>query len=118
MDMTLILGGVILPKYSSLKRIDTPNESDNFTLASTLYTDFINNHRSWLITWKDTTRANLNIVRNLYLEQYTNGTYHPLQFDAENIYAPVKINISDQDVKFNGELVTFQATITEQYAFS
>lgn len=116
--MTMILGGVVLPKPSTFRQILDSNETDNVTLGYTLYTDFINTRRGWVIGWKDIKRTDFDTIYNLYLEQYTNGAYHPFQFDAYNIYAPVKLNISDQDIKLNGELVSVQGTIMEQYAFS
>lgn len=116
--MALIIGGRLLPNPSSFTRIYEPNETDNRTLAGNLYTDFVNNNRVWKITWQNLKEDQFDTINDLYKEQYVTYRYHAMQFDAYNTYTPVKINLSEQDIKYNGSLVDVSIIVKEQYAFS
>lgn len=120
-DMTMILGGRTVPLPSTFKRIYEPNETDLVTLGGTLNTDFINNRRGWQVGWKlileDT---DYQTLQDIYFEQYENEAYPLLTFPAYGLVdVPCKINISDQNIKFNGTLIeSFTITLKEQYAIS
>lgn len=118
-DMKMFLGGQELPKPTTFVRTLDPNETDNLTLGGTLYTDFINNRREWQVSWKLMTVEDYQIIHDLYMAQYANEAFHVLDFDAYSITEPVKINISDQNIRFNGNFVeNFHITLKEQYAIS
>lgn len=118
-DMQIILGGVQLPKFKTFKRVDTPNEADVMTLGGNLYTDFINQRREWQIGWELLTSEDHDTIMAIYRRQYQNESYHMLQINAYGIYVPVKMNISTQNIKYNGSLIeNFSVTLKEQYAIS
>lgn len=108
-----------LPLYKSLKEITTPNETDNITLDGTLYTDFVNNRRSWNVAWEKLRAADYDVVRRLYNLQYQYEAYHTFELPEYGITAPMKINISDRDIRLNGEIMEgVSITLKEQYAIS
>lgn len=118
-DMQIVLGGVELPKFTKIKRLIEPNETDKFTLGGTMFTYFKNNRRSWILNWKLLTEEDFTAIYDLYIAQYNNAVYHPLQINAYNVYVPVKMEISEQDIRYNGGFVeNFNLTLKEQYAFS
>lgn len=119
LDMRIVLGGVQLPRPTSFKRIYKPNETDNFTLGGKMYTDFININRAWEVGWENMTNEDFSIVDALYFRQYSEYTYHMLQFDAYSLYIPVKMEISDQGIKYNGSLIeNVKIILREQNAIS
>lgn len=119
-EMTMLLGGVVLPKPSTFERSLIPNESDITTLGGTMYTDFVNNRREWVVGWKNILEdGDYEKIQTLYLRQYEEQVYHHLYFGAYDIYTPVKMNISKQKIKYNGTLIeAFTITLKEQYAIS
>ena len=120
-DMTIVIGGVTLPKPSTFKRSYIPNETDIETLGGGLYTDFINNRREWVIGWKNLLEdTDFEAIKSLYFDQYQNETYPLMTFEAYSIEdVPVKMNIAEQNIKLNGTIVeNFLITIKEQYAIS
>ena len=123
-DMRIIVhklsgGTVELPLYSSLKEIIDPNETDNVTLDGTLYTDFVNNRRSWQVAWEKLKAVNYDVVRSLYNEQYQYEAYHTFELPEYGITAAMKMNITDRNIRLNGEIIEgFSITLKEQYAIS
>lgn len=118
-DMTIILGGKVLPKYSRLTRRIIPNEADNITLGGNLFTDFRNYRRSWVISWDKLKASDFDIINEIYLAQFENNSYTTVQIDEYSIYAAVKVGINDQNIKWNGEIYeNFTITLNEQYAIS
>lgn len=118
-DMQIILGGVTLPKFSMFKRTDTPNEADVVTLGGNLYTDFINQRREWVISWEKLKSEDHDTIMAIYRRQYQNESYHMLQINAYGLYVPVKMNISAQNIRYNGSIIEgFSITLKEQYAIS
>lgn len=112
-------GTVELPLYKSLKEIVDPNETDNVTLDGTLYTDFVNNRRGWQVAWEKLKAANYDVVRSLYDEQYQYEAYHTFELPEYGITAPMKMNITDRNIRLNGEIIEgFSITLKEQYAIS
>lgn len=123
-DMRIIVhrlsgGTVELPLYKTLKEIVSPNETDNVTLDGTLYTDFVNNRRAWDVGWEKLKAADYDLVRALYNEQYSYEAYHTFELPEYGITAPMKINISDRNIRLNGAIMEgFSITLKEQYAIS
>ena len=118
-DMALIIGGRLIPRPSTFKKITDANETDRRTLGGELFTDFINLNRSWQIGWELITAEDFATIQALYTEQYQNETYHIMQFDAYNIYGPVKLEISEENIKWNGSVLqNFTMIIKEQHAIS
>lgn len=112
-------GTVELPLYKSLKETVDPNETDNVTLDGTLYTDFVNNRRGWQVAWDKLKAADYDVVRALYGEQYTYEAYHTYELPEYGITAPMKMNITDRNIRLNGEIIEgFSITLKEQYAIS
>lgn len=124
-DMKIIVypldGGeeIELPLYSSLKEITTPNETDNVTLDGSLYTDFVNNRRSWQVGWDKLKAADYDVVRSIYDLQYVHEAYNTIEIPEYGITAAMKINITDRNIRLNGEIIEgFAITLKEQYAIS
>lgn len=110
---------VILPKYKSLNEMTQPNESDNTTLDGTLYTDFVNNRRGWIVSWERMKAADYEIVRSIYDEQYQHEAYPKFDLPEYGVSALMKMNVSDRDIRLNGEIIEgFSITLKEQYAIS
>lgn len=121
LDMAMILDGQVLPYPKRFFEITVPNETDNFTLGGTLYTDFINYGRSWRVEWENMTREDYLTVLAIWQSQYVSPyRYKVLQFDARDVYTTVKINMSpERNLKHNAALVgNFAITLIEQYAIS
>lgn len=122
-DMRIIItdgaGTTILPLYKTLSEKLDPIESKNVTLDGTLYTDFINNRRSWVVGWEKLKAADYDIIRAIYNRQYTSENI-PIVFLVEyNISAPMKFEISDRNIRLNGEIIEgVTVTLLEQYAVS
>lgn len=118
-NMAIIISGVALPLYSTLKEITTPNETDVTTLDGSLYTDFVNNRRSWAVGWQRLKSADYDVIRQLYNLQYSEERYHVVQIPEYGVVMPMKINISDRNIRWNGEIMEgFSITLKEQYAVS
>ena len=123
-DMRIIVhkiggGTVELPLYKTLKEITDPNETDNLTLDGTLYTDFVNNRRGWQVGWEKLKAADYDTVRELYNLQYQHEAYHTYELPEYGITAPMKMNITDRNIRLNGEIIEgFMITLKEQYAIS
>lgn len=119
LDMSIIVDGTVLPLYSTLKETTTPNESENITLDGTLYTDFVNNRRSWVVGWEKLKADDYDTIRALYDAQYTTETVPVVEIPEYGITAPMKLNISDRSIRLNGEIIEgFSLTLKEQYAVS
>lgn len=117
--LTIILGGVTLPDQTQLIETTTPNETDIQTFDGTIYTDFRNVRRSWAASLLPLCRADYEAIYGVYMGQYTNETYVSLVCAARGINTVVKVNISDQDIKWNGDQVdAFTLTLKEQHAIS
>ena len=118
--MAIILGGVLLPKYTQLKKLNDANQTDSQTLGGGIYTDFINVRRGWKIIWNLLKEEDYTTIRAIYDNQFTTGAYPVLQFDAENIYTPAKMDIpTEEDIKYNGAYIeNFNIVLKEQPAIS
>ena len=122
-DMRIIVtdsaGTTILPLYSSLREVLDPIESKNITLDGTLYTDFVNNRRSWVVGWEKLKAVDYDTIRAIYNRQYTTENV-PIIFLVEyGISTPMKFEISDRNIRLNGEIIEgVTVTLLEQYAVS
>jgi hypothetical protein len=117
--LTIILGGVTLPEQTQLLETTTPIETDVQSLDGSLYTDFINIRRSWSVGLVPLCRDDFDAIYTVYKNQYTNETYTTFVCAARSINTVVKVNISDQDIKWNGDRVdSFTITLKEQFAIS
>lgn len=117
--MQIIVGSTVLPLYSTLKEQISPNESESVTLDGTMYTDFVNNRRSWVVGWEKLKAADYDTIRQLYNDQYINEAIPVVEIPEYSITAPMKISISDRDIRLNGEIIEgFSIILKEQYAIS
>lgn len=122
-DMRIIItdsaGTTILPLYKTLQEKLDPIESKNITLDGTLYTDFVNNRRAWVVGWEKLKAADYDVIRAIYNRQYTTENI-PIVFLVEyNISAPMKFELSDRNIRLNGEIIEgVTVTLLEQYAVS
>lgn len=108
---------VELPLYKTLRETTTPSETENVTLDATMYTDFVNNRRSWVVGWEKLKAADYDRVRALYDLQYAYRALHTIEIPEYGISAQMKINISDRDIRLNGEIIEgFSITLKEKYA--
>lgn len=118
-DMSIIVDSTTLPMYSTLQEKIDPMESENVTLDGTLYTDFINNRRSWVVGWEKLKAADYDTIRALYDAQYSTETIPVVEIPEYGITAPMKIVISDRSIRLKGEIIEgFSITLKEQYAIS
>lgn len=119
-DMTIILGGQVIPKPTGFKRIIERNETDRRTLGGSLHTDFISRLRSWELTWDAIKVEDYDTINTLFENQYVNQTYYAFQFDAYSIYTTAKIEVKeDQNIKYNNSIIeNFSIILKEQYAIS
>lgn len=117
--LTIVLGGVTLPDQTQLVETTTPNETDTMTLNGDLYTDFVNYRRSWAVSLLPLCREDFEVIYAVYTGQYANESYVTFVCEARDISTIVKVNISDQDIKWNGDQVDgFTLTLKEQHAIS
>lgn len=117
--MIVYLGGIVIPKPTTFVKLDTPNETENITAGGTLYADFRNNRRTWTMGWKLLKSEDYDRIYTLYKAQYTNHQFYYLQFPAYSLYVPVKINISQENIRYNGGFYeNFSITLKEKYPFS
>lgn len=118
-DMQIIIDSTVLPLYSTLKEQSTPIESENVTLDGTMFTDFTSNRRAWVVGWEKLKAADYDTIRTLYNAQYTNEAIPIVEIPEYGITAPMKIVISDRNIRLNGEIIEgFSITLKEQYAIS
>lgn len=118
-DMSIIVDSTTLPMYSTLQEKIDPMESENVTLDGTLYTDFINNRRSWVVGWEKLKASDYDTIRALYDAQYSTETIPVVEIPEYGITAPMKIVISDRSIRLKGEIIEgFSITLKEQYAIS
>lgn len=122
-DMKIIVtdsaGATTLPLYSTLNEKLDPIESKNVTLDGTLYTDFVNNRRSWVVAWDKLKAADYDVIRAIYNRQYTTESIPIVQIPQYGVTAPMKVEISDRNIRLNGEIMQgVSITLIEQYAVS
>lgn len=96
-----------------------PNESDVVTLDGTMYTDFVNYRRTWILHWAKLSAAQYQVIEDIFTAQYATGAYPVLQIDYYSILTPVKVEINDKDVRKDGsDVVDVEVVLKEQYAVS
>ena len=118
-DMSIVLGGVVLPSYSDLTELTKENSTDRVTLGGSTFTDFKNVLRSWRMSWDLITEEDYQIIRGVYNNQIANKSYPFFELAAFGLYVPVRMKITDTKYKYNGALIkNFSITITEQHAIS
>lgn len=84
-----------------------------------MYTDFINNRRTWVVGWEKLKAADYDVIKALYMAQYTTETVPIVQIPEYGITASMKLNISERNIRLNGEIIEgFSLTLKEQYAVS
>lgn len=120
LDMAIVLGGVLLPNVGlPPKRTYDPNETEVRTLGGNLYTDYLNNLRTWTLSWDSIKREDFDIIHNLYNLQNTNHITHMLQIASLSIYVPVKIVMNPQDIAHNAAIIkSFSIILKETIGFS
>lgn len=119
-DMAIVLGGYSLPKPSRFKKIETLNGTDIKTLGGVVYTDFVSYSRQWVIGWDNILyERDIATIKTIWDNQRLNRVYPMLQFNSENLYVSAKIDISEQDIRYNGTVVeAFEITLTERNPLS
>lgn len=122
-DMRIIVtdsaGTTILPLYKTLKEQIDAIQSENITLDGSMYTDFTSNRRSWVVGWEKLLAADYDVIRAIYNRQFANEAIPTVQLVEYGISAPMKIVISDRNIRMNGEIIEgVTITLKEQYAVS
>lgn len=118
-DMSIIVDSTVLPLYSTLREQTSAIESENVTLDGTMYTDFTSNRRAWVVGWNKLKAADYDTIRALYNAQYSTESIPLVEIPEYGIVAPMKLVISDRDIRLNGEIIEgFTLTLKEQYAVS
>lgn len=119
MDMSLYINNTLLPYPSDFTRVFKPNDQTNQDLSGDINTRFLNNQRSWKLVWSNLKKADYQIIQNLYLQQYAAAAFPVMQFDAYSLYVPVKLEMSDHDIKYNGEIIgNLTLILKEKYPIS
>lgn len=119
LDMRIIIGSTTLPLYSTLREQTNTIESENVTLDGTMFTDFTSTRRAWVVGWSKLKEADYATVRALFDAQYATDSIPIVQIPEYGITAPMKLDISDRDIRMNGEIIeNFSLTLKEQYAIS
>jgi hypothetical protein len=117
--LAVILGGVTLPSETGFIETTTPNEAENESLDGTLYTDFINNKRSWEVDFMPISLTIYNTLHALYMSQYETEAYLTLQCDAIGLSTIVKASIGTASYQCNGNSVEgFSFILKEEFAVS
>ena len=117
--MKIYLGDITLPDYSFLTELTEPNATELYGLDGTLGVDYVNYRRGWKIGWKLITKANYDLIREKFEEQFTNGVFCNFGIPDKSINKPVYIKISDTARKYNDQLIEgFEIELIEQYAIS
>lgn len=122
-DMRIIVtdsnGTTVLPLYSTLKEQIDPIESENVTLDGAMYTDFTANRRAWAVGFENMRASDYDVIRGIYNRQYTNEAIPIIQLVEYGIIAPMKVVMSDRNIRLNGEIISgVTMTLKEQYAVS
>jgi len=119
MDTVMYLAGRTLPKYNYLTRAQPVVEYTNQTLDGRIYTDFFARKREWTIAFPLLTVAEYTTLQEIFEEQFTLNRYPVFQFDAQSIYAVVKVEISDQGIAHGAQYVeSFSIRLIERVAIS
>lgn len=119
MDMSIYIAGTRLADYTDFVLLNEENSKDNRTLGGKLYTDFLNILRSWSISWALLTKAQYDVIYNLYRNQFRTGYYPVVYIPALGINLPMKLSISNPKLKWNGTYIEgFTLIALEQYAIS
>lgn len=119
--MEITIGGFEIPMrtLASLIEVTTPNEQSNRSLDGTLYTDFVNNLRSWKLSFAYLCAADYDDLREVYMNQYRNEQYPTLVVESLGINALVKISVSDKNIRMDGDRVDgYEIALEEQYPIS
>lgn len=118
-DMKIVVDSTVLPLYSTLKEQVSPIESEQVTLDGSMYTDFTANRRAWVVGWEKLKATDYDTIRALYNAQYANEAIPIVEIPEYGITAPMKLDISDRNIRLNGEIIEgFTLTLKEQYAVS
>lgn len=120
MNIEVVLDGVTLPTpHIPFINGYQENATDNITLDGTLYTDWVNQRRSWSLTWVQLSKAQYDQLRGIYNAQFTDNNYPVLEIDYYGISAPVKVTINDKNIWNDGECIRgVEVILREQWAFS
>lgn len=117
--LTIIFGGLTLPDQTQLVETTTPKEVDVEVLNGSMYTDFTSFRRSWSVAFLPLCRDDFDAIYAVYKSQYDTESYVTLVCAALGISTIVKANISDQNLRWNGDQVQdFSLTLKEQIAIS
>lgn len=120
-DIDITLGGFAIPMRNLFKLVEItkPNEATNETLGGIRYTDFTNNLRSWRLSFAYICEDDFDDLYQVYKNQYNNEAYPTLLVPYYTINTPVKMSVSDKDIKFDGNMIVdYEILLEEQYAFS
>jgi hypothetical protein len=120
-DLQITLDDFDIPmrNVSEFVEITTPNESTNVTIGGIRYTDFVNNLRSWKLKTAYLCDEDYQSIRQIYLDQFNNEAYPLLEVPLLTISAPVKMSISERNIRQDGEMVVeYEILLEEQYAIS
>lgn len=120
-NIEITLGGFTIPMRNmfQLVEITTPNETTNVTLDGGRYTDFRNNLRSWKLKFAYLCVDDFDDLYQVYRDQYVNAAYPTLVVPYYDINYPVKMTVSDKDIKMDGDMmVDYEILLEEQFPFS
>lgn len=118
-NISVTIGGFQVPDPDYLINTPAANDADTRTLDGTLYTDFINIIRTWELGWERLAKDSYDELYTLYLEQFQTGIYPILEIPYYGVYAPAKLSINRQNIRFDGAcMLDFEITLLEKYAIS
>lgn len=114
-DMTFSIGGVTIPKPTTFVRRDDGNYSARRVIEGALKVDFRERLRSWTVGWNlILVDSDFQSIHDLWTAQFDTRTFPTMVFTEYGINGEVFIEISDQNIRYNGILIeSFSLTITE-----
>lgn len=115
----IFLNNQKLPNHLKLTQNLTPNQAKNLTINGTLYVQYFNNRRSWDVEWSLLTRAEVQIILDLYNYQFENAMPLQMSIPGKSLDVFVYMTVSKDDIKYNGQYSeSFSVTLEEIYAIS
>lgn len=118
-NIEITLDSVLLPVPTRFVQVSNQNATDNQTLDGTLYTDFVNVNRVWEVEWHNLCQDDYDTLYAMFFDQFSTFTYPLLEVPYYNVSVPVKVNINDKDIYWDGNMIkSIKVTLREQYAIS
>ncbi len=118
-NIEITLDNTVLQVPTRFVQVSNQNATDNKTLDGTVYTDYVNVSRSWEVEWNNMCQEDYDELYAIFFDQFSSLTYPILEVPYYNINLPVKVNINEKDITWDGNMIkSITITLVEQYAIS